>query len=63
MATLPLCGWHHRGELVYPLTGREMKVVYGPSLALHKREFKVTYETERQLLAMTDESLSKRSAA
>lgn len=38
MATLPACGWHHRGELLYPLSSREMKFLYGPSLTLHKRE-------------------------
>jgi hypothetical protein len=63
MATLPLCGWHHRGEPVYPLAAREMKVLHGPSLQLHKGEFKASYGTERELLAEVDARLAKRSAA
>lgn len=63
MATIPLEGWHHRGELLYPLSEREMKQLYGPSLALHKREFKATYGSERDLLAIIDQRLASRSAA
>lgn len=62
-ATIPLCGWHHRGEYVEYMTGREMHLVYGPSLARHKREFKYAYGTERELLALTDERLQQDEAA
>lgn len=41
----------------------EMRFIYGPSLALHKREFKATYGTERELLALTDERLKQEEAA
>lgn len=50
-ATLPLCPWHHRG--IPPSGFSEDTAVFaaGPSLALHKRRFKQTYGTERELLA------------
>jgi hypothetical protein len=63
MATIPLDGWHHRGELLYPLSAREMKQLYGPSLALHKRDFVATYGKERDLLAIIDKRLEKDEAA
>lgn len=62
-ATIPLCSWHHRGELIYPLTGREMRELHGPSLALHKREFVAQYGTERELLKETDVELGSVIAA
>lgn len=62
-ATIPLCQWHHRGELVYPLSSREMKMLYGPSLARSKREFKLVYGNERSLLLLTNKDLESRVAA
>ena len=63
MATIPLCGWHHRAEPLMELTRREMIVIYGPSMKTSKRDFVAMYGTERELLAITDEALTKRSAA
>jgi hypothetical protein len=37
--------------------------VYGPSLALHKRDFVATYGKERDLLAIIDKRLEKDEAA
>lgn len=62
-STIPLCAWHHRGEITYPLTGREMKELHGPSFALHKRSFIAQYGTERELLAQTNADLESRAAA
>lgn len=62
-ATLPLCGWHHEGTLLYPLSGREMQALHGPSLKLHKKSFVATYGTERDLLAIIDKRLRERQAA
>lgn len=62
-STIPLCKWHHRGERVEYMTSREMHLVYGPSLALKKREFIACYGTERELLAMTDERMKQDEAA
>jgi hypothetical protein len=63
MATLNLCSWHHRGELVYPLSSREMRQLYGPSFKLNKKVFTALYGSERDLLAIIDARLSERSAA
>lgn len=62
-ASIPLCQWHHRGELLYPLSSREMKALYGPSLARSKREFKIVYGNERSLLLLTNKDLESRVAA
>jgi hypothetical protein len=62
MATIPLCGWHHRGDLLYPLSGGEMLFLYGPSLQ-QKSRFVVTYGKERAILAIIDKRLSERAAA
>lgn len=62
-ATIPMCGWHHRGERVEYMSSREMRLVYGPSLALHKREFIACYGTEREQLAEIDERLKQDEAA
>jgi hypothetical protein len=62
MATIPMCGWHHRGELVYPMSGDEMLFLYGPPLTF-KRRFVATYGRERILLAIIDQRLSERNVA
>ena len=49
-ATLPVCGWHHRGELAQGYTGSEMSFYFGPSLARSKRQFIEAYGNERELL-------------
>jgi hypothetical protein len=57
-ATLPLCPWHHRGV---PLEGLGRKATFeimGPSLALHKKQFKLKYGTERELLEKVDAILN-----
>lgn len=50
-ATIPLCFWHHRGELRIGVGNFDMELVYGPSLAINKRKFVARYGTERELLA------------
>jgi hypothetical protein len=62
-ATIPLCGWHHRGELVYPLSSRQMRFLHGPSLARNKKDFTALYGTERELLEQTDAELGSAVAA
>jgi hypothetical protein len=56
-ASLPLCGWHHRGEDQHWPT-RKMLVDFGPSLARSKRDFTVKFGSERELLAKVDIKLS-----
>lgn len=59
MATIPLCGWHHRGDQIYPLTQREMFQLYGPSLATRKRDFVAQFGNERELLELTNQRLEQ----
>jgi hypothetical protein len=63
MATIPLCGWHHRGEPVYPLGKREMCKLHGPSLAESKKSFRANYGSERDQLAIIDARLKQDQAA
>lgn len=56
-ATLPLCGWHHRGEPKQGFSSVLMRGYYGPSLALHKRDFVGHYGTERELLEAVNAEL------
>lgn len=37
--TVALCSWHHRGVCMGAETSEDMRFLYGPSLALHKRDF------------------------
>lgn len=68
-ATIPLCGWHHRGDvhgcqvLCNPPTMANAEKAYGPSLALNKKAFKAKYGTERELLEQTDAELGSAVAA
>lgn len=62
-ATIPLCRWHHRGEIIYPLSSREMRQLHGPSFALNKKVFIALYGSERDLLAVIDERLKQDKAA
>lgn len=57
MATVPMCGWHHRGEPLYPHTSKEMHFLYGPSMARSPGEFKARYGSQRKLLRLTDKKL------
>jgi hypothetical protein len=68
-ATIPLCGWHHRGDvrgcqkLCNPPTMRNAEASYGPSLAMSKKAFIRKYGTERELLEQTDAELGSAVAA
>lgn len=68
-ATIPLCGWHHRGDvrgcqvLCNPPTMVNAEKIYGPSFALTKKAFIVQYGTERELLEEVNRELSKGIAA
>lgn len=53
-ATIPLSPWFHRGVPPEGMTQTEAAEILGPSLALHKREFKKRFGTERELLAEVD---------
>ena len=49
-ATLPLCGWHHRGVPIEGVSAQDMIFYCGPSMALNKRRFEEFYGTQRELL-------------
>jgi hypothetical protein len=53
--TIPLSSWHHRGVPHDGRTASAMRVLYGPSLALHSKAFRVHYGTDDVLLAKTDD--------
>lgn len=38
-ATVALCAWHYQGTPLYLTARAVMRETFGPSLALHKREF------------------------
>jgi hypothetical protein len=63
MATIPLCSWHHRGELIYPLSSKQMRFLHGPSFARNKKDFIAQYGNERDLLEQTDAELGSAVAA
>ena len=53
-ATLPLCGWHHRGEPAFGDSCTQMLAYYGPSMALHAKAFARNYGNQRELLMRVD---------
>lgn len=48
--TLPLCSWHHRGDVT-----KYGDVFKGPSMAVDKRAFVKRYGTEHELLLYINE--------
>lgn len=54
MATIPLDGWHHRGQVLPGHTSSQMAAIYGPSKALNKKAFDERYGGPRILLVETD---------
>lgn len=59
-AMLPLCGWHHQGNIPRDdWTQTTAKQALGPSLALHKREFVERYGSERDLLLVVEDLLAR----
>lgn len=62
-ATIPICSWHHRGDMPISMRAYEMTNLHGPSLARNKRAFISLYGTERKLLELTNEKLKLRAVA
>jgi hypothetical protein len=69
MATLPICGWHHRADvrgcqaLCNPPTISNATKVYGPSFEDSKSEFTKRYGTESELLEQINRQLQADDAA
>lgn len=63
-ATIPLCGWHHRADVLryykYNTPKPVMLETYGPSMKYQggKGKFELCFGTQRELLAKTNELLS-----
>lgn len=56
-ATIPLCGWHHRGEPIIDHSVTWMRGMFGPSMRLESKLFTETYGSQRELLARVNEML------
>ena len=56
--TIPLCPWHHRGEMggLWNATAHERAL--GPSLARGSKRFHATFGTDDELLARTNQALA-----
>jgi hypothetical protein len=57
LSTLPLCGWHHRGQLKEGFPSGEMQYHYGYSFALDKKKFAANIGNERYLLEIVNRKL------
>ena len=58
-STIPLCPYHHRGLLPDGMSLADAEQMYGPSLALSKREFVTRFGSERALLLFVDHLLEQ----
>lgn len=56
---IPLDAWHHRGQLLPGMGLDAMTHKYGPSLATDSRQFRFSYGTDDQLLALTNRKLAQ----
>jgi hypothetical protein len=53
--TVPLCGWHHRGEPPPGWNTKQAREAFGPSLRLESRAFHERYGSDDELLARVNE--------
>jgi Recombination enhancement, RecA-dependent nuclease len=59
-ATIPLCGWHHRGERPNrKVTNAQMTKYSGPSLALSSKAFHDRFGTDAELLNRTNKLIGR----
>lgn len=61
--SIPLCGWHHRGEAPIHVTKSGAGLIYGPSLALTSRLFRQRYGSDDALLARTNAQIYSAACA
>ncbi len=57
MATVSLCGWHHRKVLYRGCTEKQMRDELGPSLADGSKPFRAEFGTDAELLTFQNELL------
>ena len=58
-ATIGLCPYHHRGVLPDGMSRADAEMMYGPSLALSKRDFVSRFGSERALLLFVEHLLEQ----
>lgn len=58
-ATIPLCPYHHRGLIPDGMSLIDAEMMYGPSLALSKRDFVSRFGSERALLLFVEHLLEQ----
>ncbi len=58
-AQVPLGSWHHRGVPPRGMSREDARRAFGPSLALHQKQFRERYGNDALLLAITAEQLAK----
>lgn len=63
MATYGNCPWHHRGVPKNDMRPSDMVHIFGPSLAISPRGYRIRYGSESELLALQDALLLKSLAA
>ncbi len=61
--TVPLCGWHHRGEPPPHWTTLTARAAFGPSLRLESRAFHARYGSDDDLLAEVNAMIRTPEAA
>lgn len=61
-ATIPVCGWHHRGVCRDGMSSDTMKAHYGPSFFLQAKTAAKWYGTKRDLLARVNAKLARVAA-
>lgn len=57
--SIPLCGWHHRGDPMQHWLARNMAVIFGPSLARSSKRFRDRYGTDDELLEIVNSRLDR----
>ena len=55
--TIPLCPWHHRGQLPEGFTTTKATLCYGPSFAKSRKQFEQIFGSEEYLLEQTNRLL------
>jgi hypothetical protein len=58
MYTISLCLWHHLGQLMYGYNKKDLREIYGPSLAEGSKPFHFWFGSDEELLATQNRLLA-----
>lgn len=61
--SIGLCPWHHQGQPPAGCDERRARLIFGPSLALHSRAFRLEFGSDDDLLAEEERLIEERKAA